>query len=100
MEKHSIQVQEINHSGRSIFSNTYTVDVFSVSGHICWRTSQITIGELHWKIIGLWGEAEGICARDITSEEKEQGIPGAMQCLSCLLEGPWCVSQVSLNCLS
>lgn len=29
------------------------VDVFSVSGHICWKFSQMTRGEHPWKIIAL-----------------------------------------------
>lgn len=33
MEKCPSQVEERNHSGRSIFSNTDSVDVFSVAGH-------------------------------------------------------------------
>lgn len=91
MEKSPRQVQARNHSDRYVFWNhTYTVDISSATfaGELLkWLQSSYMSKWLSSKIIALWVGTAGTLARDISSEEGEQGVLGQFN-FFLLLGGP------------
>lgn len=96
MEKYPSQVQERNHSGRSIFSNTYTVDVFSVWAYLLENFSnnhRRAPLENNWP---LRSSRRDLCQRHhIRGKGARDSWCNAVSLLP--PERPWCVSKVSLT---